>query len=111
MNAAFVTVGLLAGCALGVHAGTCTVAAIRMHKAGRGGLKWFFISLVVTAAPAWVILARQAKRSGGAAHGVAAGGMRLCPHCLHRITPEELAAAPAGVCPRCGLAMDEVHLA
>jgi uncharacterized paraquat-inducible protein A len=82
-----------------------------MHRAGRGGLKWFFICLLVTAAPAWIILARQAKQSAGAEHGVAAGGMRLCPHCLHRITPEEFAAAPAGTCPRCGLAMDEVHLA
>jgi uncharacterized paraquat-inducible protein A len=113
MGIASVTAGLLAACAAGVHLATCTTAAVRMRRAGRSGLKWFFISLLATAVPAWMVLRRATRRSvnaGAAATQPATGGLRRCPHCHRLFAPEE-AAVSVGSCPRCGLTIDEVHLA
>jgi uncharacterized paraquat-inducible protein A len=82
---------------------------------GRSRLRWFLLTLFLTAIPASIVLrrvrdellAKQAAAGEEEPPAVPKGFLR-CPHCRRLIQPKELdAAAPVRTCPRCGLRMEE----
>ena len=104
-----------------LYVATCVRVALRARKSGRNGLKWFFITLFLTAIPAAIVASRdrfrnlRAEEQGRFRHSRFAGPpaaapspTERCPHCQGIITAAEVrASSPVKTCPHCGLAIEE----
>ena len=113
---------LLVGLLAALYLMTCFRVAFAMGRIGRSRVKWFFLTLLLTAIPAMIVMWRYrvaamtpARRvdapRDSAPRGRAsreAGGATTCPHCQELIHPEELSSSAGPcVCPRCRLPVGE----
>jgi len=94
---------------------TCYRVSRWARLTGRRPVLWFFLTLLFTALPAAVVHGLgQARRSGRAAsnRGASRPERRRCPHCGAQFEPgrgRDAGAVPE--CPRCGMAIDDTHIA
>ena len=99
-------VGLIAAYVL-----LCVRVALRMKRIGRSPVAWFFITMLLTALPAAIVLLRHHKRQAlqqpaRESRPASLEGPLRCPHCGRVIV--ELVEAPGGIatCPQCGLPVE-----
>ena len=99
---------------------SCARVAAMMRQVDRSPVRWFFITLLLTAIPATLLLwwhrykalsgtgREEDEEEPGSPDKAAVG--RRCPHCQAVLTRDD---PPAGsdLCPKCGRKIDEAHLA
>lgn len=98
--------------AAGVYLFSCVQVARRMGRVGRGRARWFFVTLVATAIPAFVVLYREYQgevERGASSDGASGGGTSpprpprgICPHCQQPVGQGEQEHG-VSTCPHCGL--------
>lgn len=88
----------------------CVGVAIRMGKAGRSAVAWFFITVVFTAIPACLlVLRRTARRARDEADHIRQAPRR-CRHCGGLLV-EESPQGGGELCQHCGMTLETEHLA
>jgi len=104
------TVWAVIAAAAVLYVSTSVRVARSMGRIGRSRTAWFFITLVLTAVPASVVLLRHHRR---AAEGWTVDGPACCRHCGALLGSSPDPAPPSAVteCPSCGMKLDEEHLA
>jgi hypothetical protein len=100
---------------------TSARVARQLHRTGHNGILWFLITLIFTAIPASIVLARdhrkQAETDGGPptpdAGRDGTASLARCRHCGGPLDLGEPIAADEQIktCPHCGMGLDEGHLA
>ncbi len=105
MTATAWTVATLAAIA---YVAAC-VAAARLAGRSRGGrVAWLAVSIAATPVPAVVAIVLRRRRRR---RQLAASGLRRCPHCQNLIDSGGGERGASVLCPRCGLPVNEAHLA
>ena len=102
----WILIGILAS----LYVVMCARVARRVARTGRSFPAWFFISLVLTAVPAAVVLLRHQFSGKAAARG--SPSLNRCRHCGHLLeggpsNHEE----PVRTCPNCNMRINEETLA
>ena len=106
----WVFLGLIAA----AYVGMCVRIARRVGRTGRNPVAWFFITLVLTAIPAGVVLLRRGASQPRPAseREPAEERLRRCPHCGGFLDCLESGpGAGPGICPHCGMKTEKEHLA
>ena len=86
----------------------CVRVAIRVGKAGHSAVMWFFITLIFTAIPAYLLVLRRWMRRAGAEANQSSP--RRCRHCGGLLV-DPPSDGQGAVCPHCGMSLDTEHLA
>ena len=100
---------------------TCARVARQVRRIGGNGILWFLNTLIFTAIPASIVLARHHRRQAETDGGPPTpgedheGGVSLsrCPHCGGPLDMGQPIPADEQfkTCPHCGMGLDEGHLA
>ncbi|MCD6364275.1 MAG: hypothetical protein J7M14_00190, partial [Planctomycetes bacterium] len=86
----------------------CVRVAIHVGKAGRSAVKWFFVTLLCTAIPAYLLVLRPWMRRAGAEANQSSP--RRCRHCGGLLVDSQ-SGDQGALCPHCGMSIETEHLA